>query len=487
MRFRIPFSVLRGSLFAALVAAVFASPAFALSAGQVDFSFGDVSAKGSDGNVRALGKGAAINDGDSIVTGNGRVQIRFTDGAYLSLQPNTTFVVEKFAFTGKQDGNEKAIFRLLRGGLRKITGLIGKVNKDSYTMHTPTATLGIRGTAYSANQIGDTLIVTVGEGRVSVTNDNGSLVLGAGQSAIVASPQAGPEMTTEKALAPAVNSGTRQLEAEENIAAVGEQRTTLGDPLPLTTTTTPPVTTAPPPPILVSGPGYAVAYSFFSDPTPSGSHIETNANATLDPGQTLTSFVSSNGSLDLTAGAAQITSSDGLIGWGRWIGPVSGSLPGTEAMYGSNEGLHYVVGIPTATAALPVAGTATYSLVGATPPVTFDGMSGTSLGTLNGAVDVLFTGAASLQMTLNLNIVNAAAGVNYNLANFGGIGVSLDPSQATFYTGVSSGSAIGASGGQIGIKGLFTGASGERLGIAYDILEYDSNKMTTGAAAFRTP
>ena len=47
-----------------------------------------------------------------------------------------------------QEGASRAFFRLLKGGFRAVSGLIGHVNRDEYRVSTPVATIGIRGTDY---------------------------------------------------------------------------------------------------------------------------------------------------------------------------------------------------------------------------------------------------------------------------------------------------------------------------------------------------
>lgn len=44
--------------------------------------------------------------------------------------------------------SSRAFFRLVKGGFRSVSGLIGKVNQDDYRVSTPVATIGIRGTRY---------------------------------------------------------------------------------------------------------------------------------------------------------------------------------------------------------------------------------------------------------------------------------------------------------------------------------------------------
>jgi len=53
--------------------------------------------------------------------------------------------------SNESDGEtSRAFFRLVKGGFRSVSGLIGKVNQDDYRVSTPVATIGIRGTRYSA-------------------------------------------------------------------------------------------------------------------------------------------------------------------------------------------------------------------------------------------------------------------------------------------------------------------------------------------------
>ena len=123
-----------------------ALPLPALAAANVEFAVGDVQAINAAGVARSLGKGARIVSSETIRTTDGRVQLRFDDGAILSLQPNTEFRIDNYQFNGQQDGKERGFFSLLKGGLRALTGLVGRVNKETYKVTTSIATIGIRGT-----------------------------------------------------------------------------------------------------------------------------------------------------------------------------------------------------------------------------------------------------------------------------------------------------------------------------------------------------
>ena len=54
-------------------------------------------------------------------------QLRFSDEALLALKPESEFRIEQFAFADRTDGNERAVFRLVRGGFRTLTGAVGRV------------------------------------------------------------------------------------------------------------------------------------------------------------------------------------------------------------------------------------------------------------------------------------------------------------------------------------------------------------------------
>lgn len=191
------FRINKKVLTAAVILSAYPSFSYAVTAGRVEFAVGAVNAVGTDGRERPLTKGAEIIAGDTIKTLDGRVQARFTDGGFISLQPDTEFKVEDYNYTGKSDGSEKGVFNLLKGGLRAITGAIGHTNRSAYKVNTAVATIGIRGTEYSAQYRNNLLLVRVGNGAVYLLNSAGNLVLYKGQSGQVGSAQERPKQSTE--------------------------------------------------------------------------------------------------------------------------------------------------------------------------------------------------------------------------------------------------------------------------------------------------
>ncbi len=170
-------------LLAAFVGLLLTGQALAETAGRVNFVVGEVSAISSDGSRRILGRGDLVNSGERLETGKGRLQIRFTDGSFVSLQPNTVFGLDNYTFNKAAPTEGTLLFNFLRGGMRTVSGAIGKVNRSNYRVQTPVATIGIRGTSYAADQEPNgRLLLTVSKGVVNIGNSFGSSNVAVGQT-----------------------------------------------------------------------------------------------------------------------------------------------------------------------------------------------------------------------------------------------------------------------------------------------------------------
>ena len=141
---------------------------FANVVGTVIFKAGDVSVTHEDKSVITAEKNTALNAGDTIETREGRVQFSLIDGGKVSLQPNSVFKINKYEFSGKEDGSEFAFTELIKGGLRTISGLIGHKHRDRYQLKTAVATIGIRGTEFTVNFNNNELLMTTNHGSVDV-------------------------------------------------------------------------------------------------------------------------------------------------------------------------------------------------------------------------------------------------------------------------------------------------------------------------------
>ena len=126
-----------------------ASPAWATEAGTVVLSLGKNVAQLPDQQARTLKRKSPIFSQDIVTTGaKGQLQLKFTDGSRLSLRSATQFKVEEYKFDDSDPEKGKSIYRLLKGGMRTITGAISDANVDQYKVNTPIATIGVRGTHY---------------------------------------------------------------------------------------------------------------------------------------------------------------------------------------------------------------------------------------------------------------------------------------------------------------------------------------------------
>lgn len=176
------------------------SPAVAQaqSAGKIIMAIGAVSTV-REGKESPAPRDTAVLAGDMVRTGaNSNAQLKLNDGAIVALRPNSEFKINAFNYNGKQDGTEAASLSLLKGGVRAVTGAIGRTNRDNLKIDAVVATIGIRGTGFNlvlcdaacrASSAGakDGLYAGVFEGRIAVANEAGSAVeLGVNQFLYVA-------------------------------------------------------------------------------------------------------------------------------------------------------------------------------------------------------------------------------------------------------------------------------------------------------------
>ena len=122
------------------------------AAGRVMLVKGEITAKDAEAKIRKLAPGSAVYEGDILATGkDSHAVVAFRDEGRVTLQDETVFHVEAFKYmhqSHQQDNQENAVFKLIKGGVRVVTGLIGRVNHDNYQFKLTTATIGIRGTGF---------------------------------------------------------------------------------------------------------------------------------------------------------------------------------------------------------------------------------------------------------------------------------------------------------------------------------------------------
>ncbi|MBU3696892.1 MAG: FecR domain-containing protein [Dechloromonas sp.] len=426
------------------------------NAATVDFVVGSAFAVTPAGVERKLAKGSDVQTGDVVKTGaDGRVQLRFSDGAMLSLQPQSDFRLDNYQFSGKADGRERGFFSLLKGGFRTITGLIGRSNRDNYQTRTAVATIGIRGTEYSATYLDrERVAISTGEGAIEVCTAVGVCqILSGGESAEVDKQKGILRVSSKPRLEPAQPRGSMLAQF-----STSESKNPDGS-VPLNSKQ------------LVSGPGYTLVWYADSpghgDDHESGDNrgslggVEPDVTAQFDKNSRLLSAQSSppwrfQGNQPAESGVA-----DGVIGWGRWA-------TATNPPNGALNDYHYVIGRPTPVGDLVALSgrTVTYSMVGYTIPTgSPSGTGGVPSGTLTASFY-----PATMKVEMNLQVPFNASTYSVNAST----GLSAIPIASSW----TWDSGRGASGG-----GVFSGVNASHAGATYNANLGDAN--VSGAVAFK--
>lgn len=172
--------------------------------GTVTNLSGPLLAKKPDGSAKVLSVKSGVEQGDTLISEKDTyARIKFIDNSEITLRPGTQMKIDDFSFDEDKPEKDNAAFGLVKGGLRAVTGTLGKRNKDKWGMNTPTATIGIRGTTFIAQYVppppagggvqsglgapggppalSPGLHLQVTDGAIVVTNSGGSLGFQAGQ------------------------------------------------------------------------------------------------------------------------------------------------------------------------------------------------------------------------------------------------------------------------------------------------------------------
>lgn len=139
-----------------LLLTAISTTAIAQEAGKATSVSGVVSVQHADGAVGVLAKGTPVRAGDTLQSQQlSYARVLLNDGADLALRPGSTLKIEKFRYAEAQPQQDSLVLRLLKGGLRTVTGLVGKRRPDSFLMNTGVATIGVRGTDFVARVCDD--------------------------------------------------------------------------------------------------------------------------------------------------------------------------------------------------------------------------------------------------------------------------------------------------------------------------------------------
>jgi len=221
-----------------LLGAFLAWPLAAAAQASVQFLSGTLNVQRADGTVQLLSEKSEIKVGDVVNTEkNSFAQIKFTDGGQITLRPETRVKLDEYAFNDKEPVRDGFTMSILKGGMRAVTGLIGKrFNRDAYKVKTATATVGIRGTDFVALVIppGAGLeagtYVTVTQGAVAVLAGGAEQLVGVGQTGFSPSATLPPRLIPTPPRLPQIPAVTQTSSAAPGtttIAGAGKVETCL--------------------------------------------------------------------------------------------------------------------------------------------------------------------------------------------------------------------------------------------------------------------
>ncbi|MFM0504736.1 FecR family protein [Paraburkholderia caffeinilytica] len=178
------------------------SSAYAQAVGTVTHLSGVLTVKHADGSTALLAVRSSIVQGDTLVTeANTYTRVKFVDNGEMVVRPSSQVVVKNYVYDVDHPEKDHVAIWLVNGGLRSVTGLIGKRNHDAVSFETPTGIIGVRGTNFGAlfcqsdcgsvptpngNMPQNGLYVDVSQGAIVLSNPAGQQVYQTGQFGFVA-------------------------------------------------------------------------------------------------------------------------------------------------------------------------------------------------------------------------------------------------------------------------------------------------------------
>jgi hypothetical protein len=173
---------------------------------------GILTARYPDGSSKLLSVKSEIDRGALLVTEkNAFARLKFNDASEIVLRPGSELRVDEFHYEENNPAADSLAVSMLKGGMRAVSGLIGKRNREAAKYTTPTATIGIRGTHFGAlfcnadcgdipsvdgKVPADGLHVDVAQGAIQLTNAAASIPVDMGQFGFVAGGNIGPVLVS---------------------------------------------------------------------------------------------------------------------------------------------------------------------------------------------------------------------------------------------------------------------------------------------------
>ena len=170
------------SVFVALLALFFTDLALAANKAVATSVTGTAQVQTGATAARPLRQGDEVAQGDTIITGaNSSVVLKLDDGQVAALTSNSRMTITAYQYNpASESGN--VLLSLISGGMRAITGVIGRRTPDRVAYRAATAPIGVRGTDVTIATAQGNVVVSVTEGSISFTMNNQTIIIPTGQA-----------------------------------------------------------------------------------------------------------------------------------------------------------------------------------------------------------------------------------------------------------------------------------------------------------------
>ena len=138
-------------------------------------------------------KGTGLEMMDTVRTTQGKVGLTFADKTKVDITENSKLVIDDFVYDPNNKAGGKLAMKVALGTVRYASGQVAKNNPQAVAINTPTATIGVRGTDFTAtvDELGRSTIILLPScpkgwtdlekdcvtGKIEVTTDEGKVIM----------------------------------------------------------------------------------------------------------------------------------------------------------------------------------------------------------------------------------------------------------------------------------------------------------------------
>jgi hypothetical protein len=138
-------------------------------------------------------KGTGVEMNDVVKTSAGKVKITFQDDTKVEVNENSKLLIDDFVYDPKSSKGGKLAVKVALGTVRYASGQIAHNNPQAVAINTPTATVAVRGTDFTAtvDELGESMFILLPScpqgwrdvdkdcktGKIEVINEGGSVLL----------------------------------------------------------------------------------------------------------------------------------------------------------------------------------------------------------------------------------------------------------------------------------------------------------------------